>query len=99
MPFRGRLGAFKPGSRVGRRTGNVTFVDFEGAYRARVEDRRLAGGPAGRVRFGYHSGSTRLSVNWRDSSAPARVEAEILCRPGALAVRLAYTKRSDAGRE
>jgi hypothetical protein len=88
LPFRGTLGAAKAASSVGRATGNVTFIDFAGTYRARVEDERLTGGPVGRVRFGYHEGSTRLSLNWRDSAAPRRVTAELLCRGGGLVVRL-----------
>jgi hypothetical protein len=73
---------------VGRQTGNVTFLDFAGRYRPRVEDERLQGGPVGRVRFGFHEGATRLSLNWRDSDAPKSVKVEVLCKPGGVAVRL-----------
>jgi hypothetical protein len=99
MPFRGTLGSFKASSRVNRSTGNVSYIDFPGSYRARVEDERLSGGPVGRVRFGYNEGTTRLSLNWRDSTAPARVKAEILCRKGSMAVRLTYESRPGAEEE
>jgi hypothetical protein len=90
FPFRGTLGSFRSRSQVKRSAGNVTFVDFSGSFRARVEDERLVGGPVGRVRIGYHDGSVRLSLNWRDSAAPVKVAAEILCRTGSVAVRLTY---------
>jgi hypothetical protein len=93
------LGSFKASSSIRRSTGNVTFIDFPGTYRARVEDERLQGGPVGRVRFGYHEGSTRLSLNWRDSTAPRSVKAEVLCRPGGMAVRLTYAPMAEAPEE
>ncbi|MDR2612883.1 MAG: hypothetical protein LBG06_08690, partial [Deltaproteobacteria bacterium] len=97
-PFRGDLGSFKVGNSIRRATGNVTFLDFPGSYRARVEDERLQDGPVGRVRFGYSDGSTRLSLNWRDASAPRSVKAEILCRPGGVAVRLTFVEmRAGSG--
>jgi hypothetical protein len=34
-------------------------------------------------------------LNWRDSGAPGTVRAEILCRPGGVAVRLAYEGRAE----
>jgi hypothetical protein len=90
LPFSGTLGSVRTSSQVNLSTGNVTVVDFTGSFRARVTDERLEGGPVGRVRIGFHEGSARLSLNWRDSVAPVKVEAEVLCRTGSVAVRLAY---------
>jgi hypothetical protein len=90
LPFRGTVGTFRVLSQVGLSTGNVTFVDFRGNFTARVTDERLSGGPVGRVRIARHEGATRLSLNWRDASAPARVVSEVLCRRGGVAVRVAF---------
>jgi hypothetical protein len=96
MPFRGNIGSTRTYSLVNQPTGNVTSIDFNGSFGAEVDDERLAGGPVGRVRIARHEAFTRLSLNWRDANAPARVRAEILCRKGGVAVRLSFDERGGA---
>jgi hypothetical protein len=97
VPFSGNLGRTKFRNSVKRTTGNVTFVDITGSYRAKVNDERFTGGPVGRVRFGYHEGHIRLSINWRDSHAPSQVKGEILCSEGFITLRLTpeYQQNED----
>ncbi|MDR1546115.1 MAG: hypothetical protein LBU12_05270, partial [Deltaproteobacteria bacterium] len=96
MRLDGRLGAAKIRNYLNRPSKNVTAVDFAGTYRVDRLDYWEAAGPARLAQFGLHKGFLRLSLNFRDGQAPAKVDVEFLCRNEELILRYSFEPRPQA---
>ena len=88
--FEGALGRVDiENTRAKAASRNVAYVDFFGSFSAERSEFRGGFGPVANMKTGRRRGFARLSFNFLDDLAPGSASAELFCRPGHLAAKVA----------